>query len=146
MWTLFRPVVLLLSLSLSVAPQVGYVASGEHSQPQEAGARATQERERGRKWEFCDTWECESLRRAHDFQCRRLTWQRPGETVSEVIALYSRGYVEGDCFILRPVGNAPEVWLHYLIAMPCKYVDDWPAPCLDVPLRYVSNEERQVWP
>jgi hypothetical protein len=146
MWTLFRPVVLLLSLSLSVAPQVGYVASGEHSHPQETGARAARERERGRKWEFCDTWDCEAVRRAHDFQCRRITWQRPGETVSEVIALYARSYREDDCFILRPVGDAPEVWLHYLLPLPCGDADDAPTRCFNVPLRYVSSEERQVWP
>jgi len=105
-----------------------------------------QERERAPYWQFCDTWECEAVRRAHDFECRRVTWQRPDETVAAVIELYSRGYREGDCFILRPVGDAPEVYLHYLIAMPCHFPGYPPTPCLDVPLRYVSNQQKQVWP
>lgn len=105
-----------------------------------------QERDRPRHWQFCDTWECEAIRRASDFECRRLTWQRPGETVQDVIALYSRGYREGDCFILRPVGDSPEVYLHFLIALPCRFHGYEYYPCLDVPLRYVSSEEKQVWP
>lgn len=107
---------------------------------------ASQDRDRPNKWEFCDSWECEAIRRAHDFECRRLTWQRAGETVAEVIELYARGYRDGDCFVLQPVGDAPEVYLHYLLPMPCKYPGYPPAPCFDVPLRYVSNQEQQVWP
>ena len=47
-------------------------------------------------------WEAGALRAAEELGCKRGIWQLRGETFEQVVTVYARNYVPGDCVILLP--------------------------------------------
>lgn len=66
-------------------------------------------------------WDSAALTRVSHFGCERAVWQLPGESLAQVVALYSRGYLPGDCLILRPAHGGRSVWVHYVFFVECEY-------------------------
>jgi hypothetical protein len=58
-------------------------------------------------------WEAGALRTAEFLGCKRPVWQLPGETFAQAAAIYSRGYVRGDCLILVPHHGGANYFLGY---------------------------------
>lgn len=105
-------------------------------------------------------WDAAALTLAEQLGCERMIWQLRGESAAQVIALYSRSYVQGDCIIMRPTHGEKLVWFHYVFPVPCVYLttslsgfttvscemgdlatDERLEPLSEVPILYVADNE-----
>ena len=89
-------------------------------------------------------WEAGALRAAENLGCKRGTWQLRGETFEQVVTVYARDYVPGDCVILLPHRGGREYFLGYAGQFEGCLCAAGPQDWTGVPVYYLTDTPRPV--